>query len=270
MGGWVSESDHLRGLDAVGLCVDASSRAQLLATMLPALHALLASDEASCSTFFPESGRVTSTYGYPTTPDDLPEVTEVWRTRALEHPWQAHLMETHDDGALLLSDVHPGASLLRLPYYADFYRPRGIRWAAYAVIARTGTEVVGVGASRRRRDFTDRERDLLDHVRRPLGAIWQLAAAREHLAALAVAGPDPGHLPRLPGGRDRPALTPAEHQVLQLLLRGWNNRRIAVALYVSPKAVEQHLTHLYRKYAVTGRTQLVLAVVAEPARQVVG
>jgi DNA-binding CsgD family transcriptional regulator len=61
-----------------------------------------------------------------------------------------------------------------------------------------------------------------------------------------------------------PALTPAEERVVGLLRAGWRNRRIAEALGVSQKAVEQHLTRAYRKLGVSSRTELLATVVSGP------
>lgn len=273
MGSWVSERDHRRGWSVVGACVDVRTRGELIARLLPQLQPLLGSDEVSSSTVELLRWRVTAAYGYPTLTSDLPDVVSVWRTRPQEHPWAMHYAHSLDDATMLLSDHFPGARLHRLPYYAEFYRPRHVRYAAYCVIAQAGSSVVGVGAGRWATDYTDRERDLLDHLRRPLGALWQLAAAREQLDRLEL----PVHVPALAvddpcAAEHRPALdglTPAERQVVMLVLRGLDNRRIALSLGVSVKAVEQHLTHVFRKVGVCSRTQLALVVAVPHDRRVV-
>ncbi|MDY7086206.1 MAG: AAA family ATPase [Actinomycetota bacterium] len=66
----------------------------------------------------------------------------------------------------------------------------------------------------------------------------------------------PGPVPRLlRSGRDR--LTPAEVAVVDLVMRGWANGRIAEELGVTRRAVEKNLTQVYRKLGVAGRTALV-------------
>ena len=54
---------------------------------------------------------------------------------------------------------------------------------------------------------------------------------------------------------------------MTLLVRGYDNRAISLALGVSVKAVEQHLTHVFRKLGVDSRTQLALACVQPSQRR---
>jgi DNA-binding CsgD family transcriptional regulator len=52
------------------------------------------------------------------------------------------------------------------------------------------------------------------------------------------------------------ALTRAERQVCELLLRGQSNRQIAAALVVSEHTVESHCVHVYEKLGVHNRREL--------------
>jgi DNA-binding CsgD family transcriptional regulator/tetratricopeptide (TPR) repeat protein len=52
-------------------------------------------------------------------------------------------------------------------------------------------------------------------------------------------------------------LTTGERQVAELAASGMTNREVAAALYISPKTVEAHLTHIYRKLDVRTRAELV-------------
>ena len=63
------------------------------------------------------------------------------------------------------------------------------------------------------------------------------------------------------GGRSRPAvgwlsLTPAERDVARLVAEGLSNKDIAARLFASPRTVQTHLTHIYRKLSITSRVQL--------------
>lgn len=64
------------------------------------------------------------------------------------------------------------------------------------------------------------------------------------------------------GKRKRPAsgwaaLTPSEREVVRLVSEGLANKDIATRLFVSPRTVQTHLTHVYTKLGVTSRVQLV-------------
>jgi predicted ATPase/class 3 adenylate cyclase/DNA-binding CsgD family transcriptional regulator len=71
------------------------------------------------------------------------------------------------------------------------------------------------------------------------------------------------------GERKRPAsgwesLTPTENDVVRLVSEGLSNTEVATRLFISPRTVQTHLTHVYAKLGLTSRVQLV----AEAARHV--
>jgi predicted ATPase/DNA-binding CsgD family transcriptional regulator len=73
----------------------------------------------------------------------------------------------------------------------------------------------------------------------------------------AVAYAQRGH-----GERKRPStgwasLTPSELSVVKLLSEGLPNKDIAARLFVSPRTVQSHLTHVYTKLGLSSRVQLV-------------
>lgn len=59
----------------------------------------------------------------------------------------------------------------------------------------------------------------------------------------------------LPSRTAFPELTDRELQVLDLLARGWNNRRIARDLVVSEKTVRNHISHIFGKLQVNHRAE---------------
>jgi predicted ATPase/class 3 adenylate cyclase/DNA-binding CsgD family transcriptional regulator len=63
------------------------------------------------------------------------------------------------------------------------------------------------------------------------------------------------------GQRKRPtsgwaSLTPTERDVVRLLSEGLANNDIAARLFISPRTVQTHLTHVYTKLGLTSRVQL--------------
>jgi len=96
-------------------------------------------------------------------------------------------------------------------------------------------------------------RDALGHS--DFESAWAEGAAMSTMEAIAYARR--GH-----GGRKRPAsgwaaLTPAERDVVRLVSEGLANNDIASRLFVSPRTVQSHLTHVYNKLGLSSRVQLV-------------
>ncbi|EUA07630.1 bacterial regulatory s, luxR family protein [Mycobacterium kansasii 732] len=95
-------------------------------------------------------------------------------------------------------------------------------------------------------------RDALDNS--VFDAVWAEGAALSIEEAIA-------HAQRGRGERRRPAsgwesLTPAERDVVRLVADGLANKDIATRLFVSPRTVQAHLTHVYTKLGLTSRVQL--------------
>ncbi len=85
-----------------------------------------------------------------------------------------------------------------------------------------------------------------------LGAqAWLQAAERE----LAASGE---RLRRSVAARDE--LTPQELQIASLVAAGRTNREVATQVFLSPKTIESHLGRVYRKLAISSRSELAAAL----------
>lgn len=73
--------------------------------------------------------------------------------------------------------------------------------------------------------------------------------------AVSVNGNDPGAAADFPQG-----LTPREREVLRLLARGYTNRKIGEALFISEKTVKTHLSNIYAKLNITKRVEAILYI----------
>jgi DNA-binding CsgD family transcriptional regulator len=62
------------------------------------------------------------------------------------------------------------------------------------------------------------------------------------------------------------SLTPSERRIAQMATEGQTNREIAQALFVTPKTVETHLSHVYRKLGIQARSQLPETMSARRSR----
>ena len=85
-------------------------------------------------------------------------------------------------------------------------------------------------------------------------AAWAEGAALSTEEAIAYAQRGRGERKRPASGWG--ALTPTEREVVQLVSEGLGNNDIATRLFVSPRTVQTHLTHVYTKLGLTSRVQL--------------
>ncbi|WP_406065834.1 response regulator transcription factor [Streptomyces sp. NBC_01077] len=103
------------------------------------------------------------------------------------------------------------------------------------------------------------------YVVKGAGSDEVLFALRTVAAGGAVIGSDIAARlsPLLSGGRQHdaerlfPTLTAREVEVLELIARGHDNRRIARELVLSEKTVRNHITHVFDKLQVTSRAEAV-------------
>ena len=99
------------------------------------------------------------------------------------------------------------------------------------------------------------------YLRESIGIYEQLGATRDVArmeASLRAIGLRRGRR----SARRRPAtgwdsLTPTERSVVDLVANGLRNREIADRLFISPRTVETHLTHVFGRLGISSRTELV-------------
>jgi len=104
---------------------------------------------------------------------------------------------------------------------------------------------------RRRGEARARLRAALEAFERLGADPWSERARAELRAA--------GAIDRAPS-TDPDELTPQEARVARAVARGSTNREVAAELFLSPKTIEFHLSHLYRKLGIHSRTELARLV----------
>lgn len=148
-----------------------------------------------------------------------------------------------------LTEEHPGVSVLVLTMADD----DGTLLAALHAGAR-GYLLKGAG-----------RQEVLHAVRTVAagGAVFGPEVAAR-IAALAAGGgrrdADAGSGPGSGSGSGRlfPALTAREVEVLDLVARGYDNRRVSRELFLAEKTVRNHVTRIFEKLGVTTRAEAVV------------
>lgn len=205
----------------------------LPAATLALVGALVPCDTASYNVIDLAVGRaMVHTTGPPPDAESL----RVFASHAGENPLVAHQQRTGDPSPLRLSDFIGARQFRRRPIYSLVYRALGVEFQlAFGAGAQPG-QVAGIALNRARRDFSDRDlevlallRPLLDHVR----------------ATVSVGGPRRDVAERL---------TPRQRQILGRVARGATNAQVAHELQVTEKTVAKHLEHVYDTLGVANRT----------------
>jgi predicted ATPase/class 3 adenylate cyclase/DNA-binding CsgD family transcriptional regulator len=124
--------------------------------------------------------------------------------------------------------------------------------AAHAIRLRTGVVRFKV--------YDPEHKASIDTTRKALtekefDAAWGAGAALSTDEAIAYARRGRGERKRPPSGWD--SLTPTEHDVVRLVSEGLGNKDIGGRLFISPRTVQTHLTHVYAKLGFTSRMQLI-------------
>ncbi|MFZ0746705.1 MAG: response regulator transcription factor [Terracidiphilus sp.] len=86
------------------------------------------------------------------------------------------------------------------------------------------------------------------------GGVWIERLTAERVLENLLSGRDAGD----PEDRKIAALTPREHEVIELICQGFKNKTISDRLHISEATVSHHLTSIYRKLEVDDRTSLVI------------
>jgi DNA-binding CsgD family transcriptional regulator len=132
-----------------------------------------------------------------------------------------------------ISDALPLSEFRRSALYNDYYRRVRIDHAMALPIYVAEGLLVSFVLNRTRRDFTERERALLDVMRPHLARIYK----------------------RMTGAN---GLTVREREVLRWVAAGKSDRQIGAILGVSPRTVQKHLQNVYDKLGVESRTAAVM------------
>jgi DNA-binding CsgD family transcriptional regulator len=100
-----------------------------------------------------------------------------WEAHMHEHPVLAHNRRTGDGRALKISDFVDQRAFRRSGLYNSIYRRMGIEDALCFALPSNPARIIGMALHRERRNFTERERRLLNLVRGHLIQAWHNAKA---------------------------------------------------------------------------------------------
>lgn len=169
-----------------------------------------------------------------------------------EHPLVRYHSTTPGGGVHRISDSLDRGRFRATPLYAEYYRKVGLDHALALPLHVDHRLLVSFVFNRTGRDFSERERELLDLVRPHLATLYSqvhaLATLERSLAeaqACEQITPDVAMLS---------TLTPREREVLGWVAAGKTNAQIAQILGTMPRTIAKHLERIYGKLGVETRT----------------
>jgi DNA-binding CsgD family transcriptional regulator len=185
-------------------------------------------------------------------PPPPPHLVDVFLRYAHQNPIVARYAETPDARPIRFSDILSADELHAIELYTEVYRPMGVEYQIAFTLPSVPGRILGIALSRRDRDFSDDERDLLDRSRSFLIQAYRNAA--RYTEALARSRPVPAaDLIAL-------GLTARQAEVLRLVATGLSERDIADRLGISHRTVQKHLERAYRELGVTSRSAAAAVV----------
>jgi len=228
----------------------AASLAELPGLVMPALMDLVGADSVLWTELDTTAsldlapgvlpGRVTS---YPE-PLLTMETAMALERHAPDSPLVCHTRPGGDGRPIRRSDLQSARSFRSSGIYADVARPINAD-EMLAMALKPGRLHVCVSLNRAGVDFTPADVDV---------ATWLLPLLTRRVARLARSARDPAlRLTRL---------TERQRQVLGLAAEGLTDAAIGHRLDCSPRTVDKHLEHIYRKLGVSCRTAAIAATFA--------
>jgi DNA-binding CsgD family transcriptional regulator len=115
--------------------------------------------------------------------DPLPDGPRRFARVRDEHPVLSHFERSRYGGARKLSDFFDRTRYRRLPIYQEFFRPAGVEHQISIALPSAGRRLIRITLNRGPRDFSERDRRVLDLVRPHVAQAYQTAAEIERLGS---------------------------------------------------------------------------------------
>lgn len=167
-----------------------------------------------------------------------------------EHPLIAHYATTDDSRALAISDVMDRREFHRLNLYKEFFKKVGVEHQLAVTLRVSRGVVIGIALSRKTKDFSPRDKHLVQLLRPHLIQAYENALLTSRLKRRQASG----------AARDghRPVLSARQLEVLSWVAGGKTNREIGAVLDLSPRTVQKHLEIAFQALGVETRTAAVM------------
>lgn len=193
--------------------------------LLDGIPTLIPSEITGYNELHLESGRALEATRIEPSTAKFPEYWQIFEQHLPEHPFAAYLQQTRDRHPIKISDFLTRHQFHRLGLYNEFFRRQGVERQMAASLAGSATCEIAITLNRSRRDFSKRERLLLDlrrpHLTQAYANTQAISAMRQELSLVRLAvqakgagDGDPDQ--RGTGAADDPAGASVAHGIFRL------------------------------------------------------
>jgi DNA-binding CsgD family transcriptional regulator len=213
--------------------------------LLEALHRAVPSDWVSLNDVGPGPNNVVAIVR----PELDPKWLDVFGRLVHENPLVRRLQETRDGRAYRITDVVSQEEYRSLAIYREFYGIIGVEYQMAFTLPHSQDRILGVALSRKHENYTDAERDFVNHARHFLIQAYRNAVEFER--ARTIHGSTGAALLY---SLQSKGLTNREAEVVRYVALGRSNRDAATALGISERTIGKHLERAFKKLGVANRS----------------
>jgi DNA-binding CsgD family transcriptional regulator len=177
-----------------------------------------------------------------------PELAKQMGGHIMEHPFTRYFLAGGERTALMLSDFWTQTEFRNSGVVYDTHRQWGFKFNLSAPLVAEPGRAAGVGLCDGRRDFTERDRLVLNLLQRHFDRAHhnaRLASARQATAAKPLAAYE---------------LTPREAEIAHWVACGKTNPEIALILRCGVRTIEKHMEKILEKLGVENRVAAAVVV----------
>ena len=156
--------------------------------------------------------------------------------------------------ATCVSEILPRQSFIRTEFFNDFLARDGLNYGVNFYAWDTGVNIgdLRIWRGNNREDFTRRDIDLLNAIGPAFTNSMRTALLREGKTGSSVK-----LIPAIDRIATETRLTKREKEVCLAVLNGLSDREIAENCGISFSTVRTHLKHIYEKFGISSRNQLM-------------
>ncbi len=176
----LAERDLRAVLDFVGDAHDAQDRDEFRAVVVTEIKRLVPTDYTSYNEVLADGGTLAALVD----PELPASAYTTWARHAQSNPLLSWFMRHRDGRPYRISDVTSYADFRNSAIYRELYRPLGIDHQVAFLLPSTPEMTVGVALSRGKRDYSERDRQVLDLTRPHLIQAYRNAELRERLTGI--------------------------------------------------------------------------------------